>query len=154
MEGFAAILAPSHTKKPDLSVDLRREEAVARVLIVDDDDAIRGVLPRILERAGHDVEACADGVAALEKCRSWSPELIITDVYMPEMDGIEFLLKVREDQPDVPIIVISGGGQFFTAGHALEDAIQLGAISTLAKPFEMDEVLAAVDAALSGTSVD
>jgi DNA-binding NtrC family response regulator len=124
---------------------------VARVLIVDDDDAIRGVLPRILAHAQHEAEACADGAAALEMCRSWSPDLIITDVYMPEMDGIEFLLLVREEQPDLPIIVISGGGQFFTANHALEDAMQLGAVSTLSKPFQMEEVLAAVDKALSGT---
>lgn len=122
---------------------------MARVLIVDDEDAIRNVLLRILTRADHEVEACPDGASALEVARSWSPDLVITDVYMPEMDGIEFLIQIREEQPDLPIIVISGGAQHSTADFVLEDAGQLGAVSTLPKPFEMNEVLEAVSAALS-----
>jgi CheY-like chemotaxis protein len=122
---------------------------VARVLIVDDDHAVRDVLVRVLERAHHEVEACGEAVTALALCRSWNPDLVVTDVFMPEMDGIEFLLRVLEERPGLPIIVISGGAQSTTPHLALEDAAHLGAISTLAKPFEMDELLAAVDVALS-----
>ena len=127
----------------------RGDDTMARILIVDDEDAIRDVLSRILARADHEVEACPDAQSALDLARTWSPDLIITDVYMPEMDGIEFLIQIREERPDQPIIVISGGAERSPADLVLEDAGHLGAVSTLAKPFEMDEVLAAVNAALA-----
>lgn len=117
---------------------------MARILIVDDESGIRDVLSRVLSRGNHDVRSCPGAQAALDEVGSWQPDLVITDVYMPEMDGIEFLLALQEEQPDLPVIAISGGGALGSAGLALEDASELGAVRTLTKPFGLEELLAAV----------
>jgi len=112
---------------------------MARILIIDDEPSIRDTLERILRRDGHEVEKAADGRRALEAVSARPPDLVITDIYMPEMDGIEFLLSLNEATPDIPVVAISGGA-IASAGFVLEDAAQLGAAATLAKPFEVDEV--------------
>ncbi len=122
---------------------------MAQIALIDDDDAVRRSLGRILERADHEVTDFPDGKAAMESLGKRRPDVIITDIYMPEMDGIEFLIRIQDVAPQVPVIAISGGG-FTTAGSVLEDAGQLGAVATLEKPFEAHEVLAAVDDALEG----
>jgi CheY-like chemotaxis protein len=113
---------------------------VAEILIVDDDDDVRRVLARMLTRAGYRARTAADGAAAMGILAEARPDLVITDVYMPEMDGIEFLLRIREVEPELPIIVVSGGG-FASADFVLEDASALGADAILSKPFERSVVL-------------
>ncbi len=112
---------------------------MARVLIIDDDDAVRDTLSKIVRLDGHHIESAGDGRSALASVAEEPPDLVITDIYMPEMDGIEFLLQLSEAAPDIPVIAISGGATA-SAGFVLEDAAQLGAAATLAKPFEVAEV--------------
>lgn len=113
---------------------------MADILIIDDDDGVRRVLEKILTRAGHRALCAADGQAGMRLLEDESPDLVITDVYMPEMDGIELLINIREADAELPIIVVSGGG-FAPADFVLEDASQLGADAILSKPFERAVVL-------------
>jgi CheY-like chemotaxis protein len=121
------------------------------ILIVDDDDDIRRVLRRILETDGHVVVDCANGQDALHAMGARRPDLVITDVYMPEMDGIEFLVHLRERDPDLPVLAVSGGS-LATADFVLEDASQLGANAVLSKPFDIDEMRRTVRRLLAGGS--
>jgi CheY-like chemotaxis protein len=120
---------------------------VAHILLIDDDDSVRRSLAKILERAEHRVTAAADGAEGLRALQEDRPDLIITDVYMPEMDGIEILIRIRDADPELPVVVISGGG-FAPADFVLEDASQLGADAILSKPFERSVVLDTVRRAL------
>lgn len=113
---------------------------MADILIIDDDDGVRRALERILDREDHRVLTASDGAAGMRLLEAEHPDLVITDVYMPEMDGIEFLIRIRDAEPELPIIVISGGG-FAPADFVLEDASQLGADAILSKPFERAVVL-------------
>jgi CheY-like chemotaxis protein len=122
---------------------------MAEILIVDDDDDVRTSLRRILERAGYGVLECANGHEALQVLAAAHPDLIITDVYMPEMDGIEFLLALREAEPDLPVLAMSGGS-LAPADFVLEDAAHLGANLVIQKPYEMNELLGAVRDLLAG----
>ena len=123
---------------------------MATILVIDDDDDVRAGIRRILERADHEVLEAADGRAAIDLARSHSMELVITDINMPEMDGIEVILRLSEDGDGLPIIAVSGGGML-PKESLLSDADALGAVSSLAKPFEMTDLVAAVDAALAGS---
>lgn len=122
---------------------------MAIILIIDDESSIRRSLRRILEPDGHEILEAEDGLAALRLEESTLPDLVITDVFMPEMDGIEFLLDHQERHPDIPIIAISGGG-FADTEFVLKDADMIGAVATLAKPLGVEEVRAAVELALAG----
>ncbi len=112
---------------------------MARILIIDDDPSVLDVLGKILLLDGHRVEKVSDGRSALRAVAARPPDLVITDIYMPEMDGIEILVSLAEVGPHIPVIAISGGAWGDTE-FVLEDASQLGAAATLAKPFEVDEV--------------
>ena len=119
---------------------------MAQVMIVDDDPAVRSVLRRMLAREGHEVTEQEDAEGALASLATSRPEVIISDMYMPEMDGIEFLIKLEAVAPEVPVIAISGGGPTGNT-HVLHDAKELGAAATLLKPFtyeELHQVIAAV----------
>lgn len=122
---------------------------MASILVIDDEPSLRRSLRRILELDGHEVIEAEDGRAALALEEDRSVDLIITDVFMPEMDGIEFLIEHQERRPDVPIIAISGGG-FADKEHVLTDAGMIGAVATLSKPLSIDAVREAVALALGG----
>jgi DNA-binding NtrC family response regulator len=121
---------------------------MATILVIDDEPALRRSLRRILELDGHRVIEAEDGRAAFAAEEAQSVDLIITDVFMPEMDGIEFLIAHQEQSPGIPIIAISGGG-FADKDHVLIDAGMIGATETLSKPLQVDEVRAAVARALA-----
>jgi DNA-binding NtrC family response regulator len=116
---------------------------VALILVVDDDDAVRHSLERILRVGGHEPMLAASGADALRVLDEHAVDAVLTDINMPEMDGIELLMLFQERAPDMPVIAISGGG-LLDKGDLLEDAGALGAAATLSKPFEVDDVLAAV----------
>jgi DNA-binding NtrC family response regulator len=116
---------------------------VALILVVDDDDAVRHSLERILRVGGHEAMLAASGADALRVLDEHAVDVVLTDINMPEMDGIELLMLFQERAPDMPVIAISGGG-LLDKGDLLEDAGALGAAATLSKPFEIDDVLAAV----------
>lgn len=117
---------------------------MADILIIDDDDTLRAVMRKILERRGHAVRDAADGAVGLSLLRSGRPDLLVTDLYMPEKEGIETIVEVREVYPDLPILAVSGGGNLGQGG-SLSDAEALGADASLAKPFTVDAFAEAVE---------
>jgi DNA-binding NtrC family response regulator len=122
---------------------------MSRILIIDDDQSVRSVLCRALKRVGHEISEAADGRAGLIKISESSFDLVITDIVMPEMEGIELILQLRRDHPTLKVIAISGGGRM-PAKNYLDIARAGGAAKVLTKPFEIEEFLAAVETVLKG----
>jgi CheY-like chemotaxis protein len=120
------------------------EEGTARILIVDDDAGVRQVLRSMLVPAGYHVEVAVNGREAVERLREETFDLVITDLVMPEQEGIETIKILRRDFPGVKIIAISGA----FGGDYLRIAGYLGAHRTLAKPVRMDTVIRAVEETL------
>ena len=121
---------------------------MARILVVDDEVNLVKVLREVLTQSGHTVECVHCGSAALQAVRIIEFDLIITDLIMPEKEGIELIMDIRKDFPKVKLIAMSGGG-FGSPHDYLSFASALGASLTLTKPFGTKELLAAVDLALS-----
>src|SRR5438477_7628058 len=115
----------------------------SRVLVVDDEPQITRVLRTVLTSQGYQVRTASEGEAALENFAEWRPELVITDLYMPHMDGVELCRRIRAVS-GVPIIVLSVKGEERTKVEALDS----GADDYVTKPFGIDELLARVRAAL------
>ena len=118
---------------------------MARVLIVDDDEADRIVLNAILERAGHEVFLAEDGRVALSMFGATEIDVIVTDLQMPEMHGLELITVLRDVSPRPAIIVISGTGR-----DQLDMAKVVGADETLMKPVDRDVLLDAISRVVSG----
>src|SRR6185312_7444579 len=114
-----------------------------RILIVDDERQITRVLSRGLSTKGYDVHVAADGEAALQTFSDWRPDLIVTDLSMPNMNGLELCRRLRAFS-DVPIIVLSVKGD----ERAKVEALDAGADDYVTKPFNMNELMARVRAAL------
>ena len=122
---------------------------MARILVIDDAAAVRYALREVLESAGHTVEEAEDGREGLALQYREPFPLIVTDVIMPEGDGIEVINGVRDSGAETKIVVISGGGRIGVQ-TVLDTARALGASHVLAKPVSEEELLAAVDACLDG----
>lgn len=118
-------------------------ETKPRILVVDDEPQLTRVLLRSLTSKGYDVRIAGDGEFALQTFRDWPPSLVITDLAMPNMGGLELCRRLRE-MSDVPIIVLSVRGEEKTKVEALD----AGADDYVTKPFGMDELLARIRAAL------
>ena len=116
---------------------------VARILVVDDEAQLTRVLRTGLKSRGYDVRTAPDGMTALETFNEWQPDLVITDLAMPRMDGLELCRQLREVS-QIPIIVLSAKGEEKTK----IDALDLGADDFITKPFGIDELFARVRAAL------
>jgi CheY-like chemotaxis protein len=112
-------------------------ERRAAVLIIDDDVSVRLLVRRTLERAGYEVRDAANGAAGIRSFRERPCDVVITDVFMPEQDGIETIQQLRDEFPAVRIIAMSGGSGMGPSGP-LQDARLLGADATLPKPFSLD----------------
>jgi CheY-like chemotaxis protein len=111
-----------------------------RILVVDDERCIADTLTAIFRNAGYEAAVAYDGASALSQCESFSPDLVITDVVMPEMNGIALALSIRQRYPDCRILLFSGHAA--TAG-LLEEARQSGHdFELLAKPVHPADVLA------------
>jgi len=119
------------------------EASVARILLIEDDDRIREMFSELLVRAGHDVVPMVDGRDAAKLRAEVAAALVITDILMPERDGLEAICELRQNAPEVKIIAISGGSKIGPALY-LESAQALGADRTFAKPVDAAELLAAV----------
>jgi CheY-like chemotaxis protein len=123
---------------------------MARILIVDDDAAVRALVAEILRSFGHVVIAAGDGEEGIRLFPEARPDLVITDIVMPEREGLEMMAELHRLQPGVKIIAISGGARS-GPGDYLELARYLGARKVLAKPFTQAALMAAVDELLAGT---
>ena len=121
---------------------------MSRILLVDDDESFRKMLHETLQRAGYEVQDAANGKVALKLYRQDPADLIITDLFMPEKEGLETIMELRRINPDVKIIAISGGGRGGPAGSLLM-ARRLGAKRGLVKPFSSKEALDTVAQVLS-----
>jgi CheY-like chemotaxis protein len=117
--------------------------AARRILLIDDEEAVRMTVSEILRRAGYEVESAVDGKSGLEIFRRQGFDLLITDLLMPERDGLETIMALRRGRSPLKIMVISGCGQTL-GGEYLKIAQHLGADLTLAKPFTRVELLSAV----------
>lgn len=116
--------------------------------MADDDPGIRRTLSIALTRAGYSVAEAGDGTQALRIWRDQGADLVITDLHMPDKNGLELLLELRRDSPSLPVIAMSDGG-WSKQVELMGDAKLLGAVQSVAKPFRLDEMLAAVEAAFS-----
>lgn len=124
---------------------------MARILLVDDDEFVRGILRKALVSAGYEVEEAPDGKKALASYRQQASDLVITDLVMPEKDGLEMIRELRSLDPAVKIIAMSGGGRMLGPAQLyLASARIFGAVRILAKPFNASALLQAVSDVLSG----
>ncbi len=124
---------------------------MARIMIIDDEPNLRSMLRRMLYQAGHQVSEAGNGAEGIDMYERDPPDLVITDILMPEKEGIETILALHRADPDLPIIAISGGGRSGGADF-LCIAENLGARHTLSKPFRGDQLLGAVSESLSAIS--
>jgi CheY-like chemotaxis protein len=120
---------------------------MARILVIDDARFVRDVLRHFLEAAGHEVLEAEDGDQAIGIYQQQTPELVISDVIMPNKDGIETLRELRQINPQIKVIAISGGARSGNLDY-LEVARKLGADAILSKPFSRALLLQVVDGVL------
>ncbi len=123
--------------------------AAASILVVDDEETLRRVIEIVLQNAGHRVVCAESGNEALAVLARQQVDLVISDIVMPETDGIELVRQIRLRHPMVKIISMSGGGNYLTAALCLKLADHMGALGILSKPFTPDQLIEAVDRALA-----
>lgn len=121
---------------------------MTKILVVDDDVRVLRSLERLLTTESYEVATAATGALAMRAFEQNAFDLVITDINMPEMDGIELILSLQDLKAGVPIIAISAGG-LFPPELLLRNAGMLGAVSTIEKPFDAEKLLAAVAGALA-----
>lgn len=122
---------------------------MARILVIDDEERVRTIIRKILVGAGHEVVEAEDGAVGTQLFDGSHFDLVVTDLIMPEKEGIETILHLRAIDPDVRILVVSGGHAFDKDGP-LGDAEMLGADASLGKPFNVAQLTSTVDALLGG----
>lgn len=119
------------------------------VLIVDDEELFRIMLEEMVRREGHQVRSAANGNEALRAIAQQPPDLIITDILMPEKDGIELIAELGQRGSRIPIIAISGGRRAISLEFNLESAALMGVRATLPKPFSREALRRAITDALA-----
>lgn len=117
---------------------------MANILIIDDEIPARRILGRILEKRGHRLYEASDGAEGLRLVAEQAIDLVITDLLMPEIDGIETILELRRSHATVKIIAISGGGDYRCGTDFLRAASALGADRVFQKPFSSGNLIPAV----------
>jgi len=131
MPGPASSAAFAHGPRSRMTSPARRPGAT--ILVVDDDESVRVALRAILETDGYAVDEVASGQAALRACQQGGPALIVTDLVMPDCDGLELLRTLRREHPDVPVIVVTGT-EVLPQGALADIASRLGARQVFLKP--------------------
>jgi len=117
---------------------------MANVLVIDDNDVCRKLIETILVRAGHRVLSARDGYSGIALCLAHRPDIIVTDILMPDKDGLAMINDLKQELPGLKIIAVSGGGSYGPDDY-LRQAERLGADFSFTKPFEKAEFIAAVD---------
>lgn len=123
----------------------------ATILVIDDEPQLRGMVKQMLEQEGYAVVEAHNGDEGLRVFRQSPADVVITDIVMPEKEGIETIRELRRDFPGVKIIAMSGGGRL-DSGEYLHFALKLGAARILRKPFRRQELLETVRAVLETPS--
>ncbi len=123
-----------------------------RILVIDDDIQVRQMLKQMLEREGYEIVDAADGAKGIRLYRDEPTDLVITDIIMPEKEGLETIMELKRDFPDIKIIAVSGGGRV-DAGNYLEIARRWGVDRTFTKPFDRTELLEAIQQLLDDVTV-
>lgn len=121
---------------------------MSHVLVIEDDEFFREALQQMLIKEGHRVTSSHDGAEALSMLERVRPDLIITDILMPNMDGMEFIMELVRQSNNTPLIAMSGGRRSITSAFNLESARLLGVKVTLSKPFTHTALRAALHEAL------
>ena len=126
---------------------------MSRILVIDDEEPIRLIMRRSLERFGHEIVEAADGVSGTRLFEESQFDLVITDLIMPEKEGIETILDLKSRFPEVKILAVSGGlsygGRLLDKEGPLADAEALGADASLGKPFQVQQLVEIVGKLLS-----
>jgi len=121
---------------------------MALIVLIDDDESLRTMLTKMCERLGHEVLAESNGSLGLKRVRQARPQVVITDILMPEKEGVETIMELRREFPKLKIIAMSGGGRN-SASDYLSMARKFGAAFTLAKPFGREELKNALESVLA-----
>ena len=114
---------------------------MAVIFLAEDNELIRENLAAILSEAGHEVHQADNGGGVLSALKAFSPDLVLTDVFMPEMDGIELIRVLAEQNPHLPIIAMTGGGKYQAPALATRLATTTGATRVLEKPISNTQLL-------------
>lgn len=120
---------------------------MAEILLIEDNEAVRSIIAKFLVSGGHAVREAANGVEGMAKYGAQQPALVVTDLFMPEQEGIETIRELRRKDPQLPIIAVSG--EMEADGLYLKAATALGATAALAKPFAKSDLLALVERCLA-----
>lgn len=121
---------------------------MARILLIEDDDAVRQVVHMVLAHHGHEVLEAANGRAGVDLYACTGADLVLTDIVMPEKEGLETILELRRKHGAKKIIAMSGGGRMSPDAY-LKIAQQMGATKVLLKPFSNEELLKAINETLA-----
>ena len=125
--------------------DPKKAGSRGRLLVVDDNEDMRQSMKRLLEHFGYEVEIAANGARALEMQARVAADVLITDIFMPDTDGLETINHFRTMFPSVKIIAMSGGGANIREADYLSTASVVGADAVLRKPFSKENLLAALE---------
>ncbi len=117
---------------------------MASILIIDDEELVRLTVRQMLEDAGHKVAEAENGLDGIQKLKDFKADIVITDLLMPEMEGLETISELRSSRPELKIIAISGGARFKGVDY-LNSAKKLGAQEILPKPFSDEQLQIAVN---------
>lgn len=117
---------------------------MGKIIIIDDEPYILLMLKKMLERAGHEVDLASNGKQGMEIFEKENADLVITDIIMPDKEGLEIILEMKKQRPDLKIIAISGGGRISPESY-LECATHFGASKVFQKPFKQKELVSAVN---------
>ena len=120
-----------------------------KILVIEDDKSFRNVLVQMLDKAGFEVSQAGDGNQAIEICRQVQPDVVLTDIIMPDKEGLETIQELLALCPNMRIIAMSGGGRVGPDSY-LPLAKKLGAKAALQKPFMRDDLLSAIAEVLEG----
>lgn len=121
---------------------------MARILIIDDEPYILMMLKKMLEKVGHEVDMAVNGEEGMELFNKYHADLIITDIVMPEKEGLETIRELKKKHPELKVIAISGGGRVDSKEY-LDSARLFGASRIFKKPFKQKEIIGAVEELLS-----
>ena len=126
-----------------------QSRAKPHILLIDDDEGFSTSIEKLLSSRGYAVETAPNGRVGLDLLEQEAFDLALVDIYMPEVDGLEVILKLRRRAPGTRVVAVSGGGRPGSPGDVLNMALALGSVRVISKPFEIQELLSLLEEVLS-----